>query len=108
MILYPAIDLKDGQCVRLHQGRFDRVTDYPVTPEGQEVVKVREEMPLDKAALIGCGVSKFTLCPDLRLRYDSGLEGGAGGPSAAPSTTTLPRLRPSPWYRRASPTSSSL
>ena len=30
----PAIDIKDGQCVRLHQGRFDRVTDYPWTPEG--------------------------------------------------------------------------
>jgi phosphoribosylformimino-5-aminoimidazole carboxamide ribotide isomerase len=30
----PAIDIKDGQCVRLHQGRFDRVTDYPYTPEG--------------------------------------------------------------------------
>jgi phosphoribosylformimino-5-aminoimidazole carboxamide ribotide isomerase len=28
MILYPAIDLKDGQAVRLKQGRFDDVTVY--------------------------------------------------------------------------------
>ncbi len=35
MQVIPAIDIKDGQCVRLHQGRFDRVTDYPVTPAGQ-------------------------------------------------------------------------
>lgn len=30
MIIYPAIDLKDGQCVRLYQGSFDQVTTYPV------------------------------------------------------------------------------
>ncbi len=29
----PAIDLKGGRCVRLHQGRFDRLTSYPVAPE---------------------------------------------------------------------------
>lgn len=34
MRVIPAIDIKNGQCVRLHQGRFDRVTDYPVTIEG--------------------------------------------------------------------------
>lgn len=34
MQVIPAIDIKDGQCVRLHQGRFDRVTDYPCTPAG--------------------------------------------------------------------------
>jgi len=28
MILYPAIDLKDGKVVRLKQGRFDELTDY--------------------------------------------------------------------------------
>ncbi len=35
MILYPAIDLKDGRCVRLAQGAFDRATVYaedPVAP----------------------------------------------------------------------------
>lgn len=28
MLIFPAIDLKDGACVRLMQGRFDDVTDY--------------------------------------------------------------------------------
>jgi phosphoribosylformimino-5-aminoimidazole carboxamide ribotide isomerase len=29
----PAIDLKDGRCVRLYQGRFDRVSEYEADPE---------------------------------------------------------------------------
>lgn len=32
MKIYPAIDLMDGQCVRLYQGRFDQRTDYPGDP----------------------------------------------------------------------------
>ncbi len=32
MILYPAIDLLQGQCVRLHQGRYDQVTVYSSDP----------------------------------------------------------------------------
>lgn len=32
MILYPAIDLKDGECVRLMHGRFDAVTRYDDDP----------------------------------------------------------------------------
>jgi phosphoribosylformimino-5-aminoimidazole carboxamide ribotide isomerase len=32
MILYPAIDLKDGRCVRLAQGAFDRATVYAEDP----------------------------------------------------------------------------
>lgn len=32
MILYPAIDLMDGRCVRLRQGRFDDPVVYPSTP----------------------------------------------------------------------------
>ncbi len=32
MILYPAIDLKDGKAVRLKQGRFDEVTVYYDNP----------------------------------------------------------------------------
>lgn len=32
MILYPAIDLKDGACVRLMHGRFDQVTRYDDDP----------------------------------------------------------------------------
>lgn len=32
MILFPAIDLKDGQCVRLYQGRFEEKTVYGRDP----------------------------------------------------------------------------
>ena len=34
MLIYPAIDLRAGQCVRLSQGRFDQVTQYGA-PEPQ-------------------------------------------------------------------------
>ena len=32
MILLPAIDIKDGKCVRLYQGNFDRLTTYDADP----------------------------------------------------------------------------
>lgn len=32
MIIYPAVDLIGGRCVRLSQGEFDRVTTYEATP----------------------------------------------------------------------------
>jgi phosphoribosylformimino-5-aminoimidazole carboxamide ribotide isomerase len=32
MLLIPAIDIRDGQCVRLFQGDFAQVTHYPVDP----------------------------------------------------------------------------
>ena len=32
MIIYPAIDLLDGQCVRLSQGKYDEVTVYSADP----------------------------------------------------------------------------
>ena len=32
MIIYPAMDLMDGACVRLAQGRFDERTTYPTEP----------------------------------------------------------------------------
>ena len=35
MDLYPAIDLRGGQCVRLYQGDFDRETVYGDDPVGQ-------------------------------------------------------------------------
>ena len=32
MIIYPAVDIKDGRCVRLVQGEFDKVTVYSEEP----------------------------------------------------------------------------
>lgn len=35
MIVYPAIDLRHGACVRLMHGRFDQVTQYDEQPAGR-------------------------------------------------------------------------
>jgi phosphoribosylformimino-5-aminoimidazole carboxamide ribotide isomerase len=35
MIIYPAIDLKDGQCVRLRHGDFEQLTVYNSNPGDQ-------------------------------------------------------------------------
>jgi len=35
MIIYPAIDLKDGKCVRLHKGEMERATIYNEDPAAQ-------------------------------------------------------------------------
>ena len=32
MRVIPAIDIKDGRCVRLFKGKFDQVTEYAVDP----------------------------------------------------------------------------
>lgn len=32
MIIYPAVDILDGRCVRLRQGRYDEVTNYDDDP----------------------------------------------------------------------------
>lgn len=32
MILFPAIDIKDGQCVRLYQGDYEQMTTYAADP----------------------------------------------------------------------------
>lgn len=38
MIFYPAIDLKDGKCVRLQQGAMDKVTVFNQDPVGQALI----------------------------------------------------------------------
>ena len=35
MILFPAIDLKDGECVRLVQGEMDQATVFNADPAAQ-------------------------------------------------------------------------
>ena len=42
MILYPAIDLYQGQVVRLEKGRFDRVTVYDRDPVAR-AIRIKEE-----------------------------------------------------------------
>lgn len=38
MILYPAIDLKDGKCVRLLRGDMDKATEFKNTPADQAAI----------------------------------------------------------------------
>jgi len=47
MLIIPAIDLKDGQCVRLSQGRKDAVTVY-----GDDPVAIARQFKADGASLI--------------------------------------------------------
>ena len=66
MRLYPAIDIKDGQCVRLKKGLFNEVTVYSDKP--YEIAKAFEEsgaqfihtVDLD-GALKGHGVNADTI-----------------------------------------------
>ena len=42
MIVYPAIDLRHGVCVRLMHGRFDQVTEYDTVPAARLAAFVAE------------------------------------------------------------------
>ena len=42
MIVYPAIDLRNGVCVRLMHGRFDQVTEYDQVPAARLAAFVAE------------------------------------------------------------------
>ena len=42
MIIFPAIDLKDGRCVRLKEGDMDRVTVFNDTPANQAEIFVTQ------------------------------------------------------------------
>ena len=41
MRIIPAIDLKDGKCVRLLKGDFDSSTEYSANPERSSAVGAR-------------------------------------------------------------------
>jgi phosphoribosylformimino-5-aminoimidazole carboxamide ribotide isomerase len=85
MLIYPAIDLKDGVCVRLMHGKFDQVTRYDEQPaarltafaaEGAEWIHI---VDLDGAeagearqhALIG----ELTQAIDVRIQSGGGVRG---------------------------------
>lgn len=80
MRIYPAIDIKDGQCVRLLQGRFSDVTVYGTNPaetakrwenEGGEFIHV---VDLD-GALKGTGVNEKAIkeiCASVNVPVQTG------------------------------------
>jgi len=50
MIVIPAIDMKDGSCVRLYQGEFDRQTEYSKDPA--DVARNFERMGLSHLHMV--------------------------------------------------------
>ena len=50
MIIIPAIDLRDGQCVRLYQGDFEQQTNYPQEPV--ELAQEYESMGFDSLHIV--------------------------------------------------------
>ena len=47
VILFPAIDLKNGQCVRLEQGDMARATVFNLDPAAQAAVRAIDRRRLD-------------------------------------------------------------
>jgi len=82
MHIIPAIDLKDGQCVRLRQGKFDEVTVYYNNPQDaairwqNEGAKVLHVVDLDGAKK-GC-ISNLSSIKKIREVFHGEIEVGGG------------------------------
>jgi phosphoribosylformimino-5-aminoimidazole carboxamide ribotide isomerase len=82
MIVYPAIDLRAGTCVRLMHGRFDQVTEYDPNPARQLATFVGEGatwihiVDLD-GAQAGRAV-QHTLIGELASSFDVAIQSGGG------------------------------
>ncbi len=80
MQLYPALDLIDGQCVRLHQGDFERRTDYHLDPAEQAALYRRQGADwLHLVDLDGARAGRPVHLPILRAIADLGLQVQTGG-----------------------------
>lgn len=83
MLIIPAIDIKDGKCVRLAQGDFKRITYYADNPvdmarlwaqKGAELIHV---VDLD-GSVAGCPVNagvitEIAALPDVRIQVGGGI-----------------------------------
>lgn len=58
MIIFPAIDIIDNKCVRLTQGRFDRVSEYSSDPV--EIAKKWESMGAEYIHVVDLDAAKNT------------------------------------------------
>jgi len=82
MKIIPAIDLKDGKCVRLRQGKFDEVTVYYKNPEEaairwqKEGAEVLHVVDLDGAKK-GC-ISNLSSIKKIREVFHGAIEVGGG------------------------------
>lgn len=86
MLIYPAIDLRNGVCVRLMHGRFDQVTEYEPNPARQLASFVKEGaswvhiVDLD-GAQAGQAV-QHVLIGELASSFDVAIQSGGGVRSA--------------------------
>ena len=71
MILIPAIDLMDGQCVRLFQGGFNTVTYYDFSPT--DLANKYEKMGFSKLHIVDLDGIIFSLTSDLIIVYCSNI-----------------------------------
>ena len=58
MQLYPAIDLKNGQCVRLRQGAFKDITVYSKAPEAVAAYWQEQGGDLPSSGGFGRGIGR--------------------------------------------------
>ncbi len=81
MILYPAIDLIDGKCVRLYKGDFDQKTTYDVSPF--EVLKTYKNQGAEWVHIVDLDGAKNTANRQSKLMQEiaqkSGLKIQTGG-----------------------------
>ena len=61
MRLYPAIDIKNGQCVRLRQGLFDDTTVYAIKKEIKVGDYVYYEIDTTKYVNLTASLTEYTL-----------------------------------------------
>ena len=64
MKIFPAIDLKDGSCVRLLKGDFNNLTEYNKDPIDQAKIFLKNKAPLN--FLIA------DTCPQTKARWARG------------------------------------
>ena len=72
MIFFPAIDLKDGQCVRLYQGDMERVTVFGEDPAGLDALDGMVEALEER--VIKAGKPFLGICVGMQLMASMGRE----------------------------------
>ncbi|WP_395943020.1 1-(5-phosphoribosyl)-5-[(5-phosphoribosylamino)methylideneamino]imidazole-4-carboxamide isomerase [Brevundimonas sp.] len=85
MLIYPAIDLKDGVCVRLMHGKFDQVTRYDEQPaarltafaaEGAEWIHVVDLDGAEAGRAMQHGlIGELTKAIDVKIQSGGGVRG---------------------------------
>ncbi len=82
MLIIPAVDILDGNVVRLSEGKYDQVTNYKVTP--LEQIKKYKENGFDRVHIVDLTGSKdgkigtYEILKELKEKLDVTIEFGGG------------------------------